>query len=84
MLDIFIVPSVLYTHGYIKKHAKGPIMGALFPNGWGQPALQARTVVHFEGLILGGVILKYLFVFDGTNWPAITGVTCLVSVSFGC
>jgi hypothetical protein len=54
MLDIFIVPSVLFTHDYIKKHAKGPIMGAFFPNGWGQPALQARTVVHFEGLILGG------------------------------
>ena len=82
MLDIFIVPSVLYTHGYIKKHAKGSIMGALFSNGWGRPALQAWTVVHFEGLILGGVIVKYLFVFDGTNWPAITGGACLVSVSF--
>ena len=54
MLDIFIVPSVLYTHGYIKKHAKGSIMGAVFSNGWGRPALQAWTVVHFEGLILGG------------------------------
>ena len=41
-------------------------MGALFLNGWGQPALQAWTVVHF----------------DGTNWPAITGGACLVSVSF--
>ena len=29
-------------------------MGALFSNGWGQPALQAWTLVHFEGLILGG------------------------------
>ena len=30
-------------------------MGVLFSIGWGRPVLRACTVVHFEGLILGGL-----------------------------